>query len=331
MNVSFFFNAVGVTSNQAQTPTMQFALKPITEKSFNENKSLKYLQIIASIVGLSIPNLYSYTGLSVWYILYSILVIAVASAIVAKAVVEWIDLFRVKLLGTIIVLNCMCLAIMMLSNVVATILAVFVKRKGMVKLVKLLKDIDKTATANKWPVTPNNGFTKVFVGLHVCILLQVLMEAIFYTSVFGMRSLVLALSTGSLMYIHMINVLQISSFPMRIKDRCTCLNEIFRQLTASSQRASQVQEVNKILNDTRILLKIYDSICDMLDFVSRYYGVQMILVLSVSVIFIVEGFNTCIKFSLKKIHLVHKEHEYPLLFINLCRCMTFTVSYRFKL
>lgn len=310
---------------------MKSELKPTSAESFYENKSLKYLQVIASAVGLAIPNLYSYTGLSVWYILYSLLVIAVASAMFAKAVVVWIDLFRVKVLGTIIVLNCMCLAIMMVSNVVATILAVFVKRKGMVKLVKLLKDVDKAARVNKWPVATNNGFTKIFVGLHVCILLQVSMEASFYTSAFGMRSLVLALLTGSLMYIHMINVLQISSFPMRIKYRCTCLNEIFRQLTTSSQRASQVQEVHQILNDTRILLKIYDNICDMLDFVSRCYGVQMILVISVSVIFIVEGFNTCIKFSLKKIHLVHKEHEYPLLFINLCRCMTFTVSYIFNI
>lgn len=308
--------------------TNQFAMKSAaTETIFWEENSLKYLQTISSIFGLAIPNLYTYSGLSVWYILYSLLVITVMCAIFARALMSWINFFRVKVLGTIIVLNCMCLSIILASNVVAILFAVFLKRKAMVKLVKQLKQIDKLTRENKWSFKTTKGFTKIFIALHACILLQVVMEATFYTSAFGLRSLVLALLTGSLMYIHMINVLQISSFPVRVKQRCLGLNEAFRQLTTSSQKATQVQDVNKVLDDTRLLLKIYDSLCDIFDFVSKCYGVQMIFVVSVSVIFIVEGFNTCIKYSLKKIHLVHKENEYPLLFIHLCRCMTFTVRY----
>lgn len=307
--------------------TMKSELNTTTEDTLWENKFLNHLQFIASTLGLAIPNLYSYRGLSVWYIFYSIIVIALIVAMFVIALLNWIDLFQVKVLGTTIVLNCMCLTIMTVSNVVAIVFAVMMKRKSVVQLVKQLKDIDKATAENNWPRNYNKSFTKVFVVMHVCILLQVLMHMIFYTIAFGMGSLTLSVLNGSLMYVHMINVLQISSFPIRINHRCIALNEVLNDLLTSSQKATQVQEIHKILNDTRLLLKIYDSICDMFEFVSRCYGIQMILVVCVSVIFIVEGFNVCIKYSLQKIHLVHKEHEYPMLFINLCKCTTFAVRF----
>lgn len=303
---------------------MKATVKPC-EDTLWESNFLKYLQSIACIFGLAIPNLQFYRGLSVWYILYTVIVLASMVAIFIIAALKWIDLFQVQILGTIIILNCMCLAIMTFSNIVAILSAVIFKRKGIVHLVKIMKTVDKVMNANNWVMESNKNFARVFIGMHICICLQITMESAFYTSAFGVSSLMNALLNGFLMYIHTINVLQISSFPLRINHRCISLYKVLHRLLTSTQKATQVQEFHKILHDTRTLLKIYDNICDMFEIVSRCFGVQMILVVCVSVIFIVKGFNTCIKYSLKKIHLAHKEHEYPLLFINLCRCMTFIV------
>lgn len=288
-----------------------------------ENKFLRHLQFIASVLGLAIPNLHNYTGLSVWYIFYAVVVMALMVAVFAVALLLWIELFKLQLLGTVVVLNCMCLAIVTFSNILGIVFAVIVKRKGTVQLVKQLKDVDKAAKENQWHIEADKNFSKAFIGLHVSVLLQVAMEATFYTSAFGLKSLILALLNGLLMYIHTINVLQISSFSLRINHRCVILNGVLHDLLASSQKATQVQEIHKILDDTRLLLKIYDSVCDMIDLVSRCYGTQMMLVVCVSVVFIVEGFNTCIKSSLKKINL--ERIEYPVLFINLSSCLLFAV------
>lgn len=309
---------------------MKSESKTTTKDALWENKYLEYLHFIATIVGLSIPNLYSYRGLSIWYLFYTIGVIALTLTMFVIALKKWVDFFEVKLLGTIIVLNCMCLAIMTLSNITSTVFSVIVKRKKVVQLVEQLKSVDAAIRGNEWVMGTDKNFGRVFLGLHFCILLKVSMETIFYTSAFGAKSLILEMLNSFLVYIHTINVLQISSFPLRINHRCACLNEILHNLLETSQKATQLQDIHKVLDDMRLLLKIYDAVCDMFEDVNRCFGIQMILVVCVTIIFIVEGFNTCIKFSLKKIHLVHKEHEYPLLFLNLCSCLAFAVSDAFK-
>lgn len=294
-----------------------------------ENKYLKHLQFIATIVGLSIPNLYSYNGLSVWYILYSLIVITLLIVMLVLATLTWINLFHVKVLGTVVVLNCMCLVIMTFSNVIAIVCVVIVKRKRAVQLVTLLKDIDQAMNANNWIMEANPTFSYIFISIHVFMLLHLIMEIIFNIFVFGVNSLLLPIFNAFFIYIHTVNVLQICSFPLRINHRCIHLNKILEDLIFMSQKATKVQEVNKILDDARLLFKIYDSICDSFELVSRCFGIQMVLVVCVSVIFIVRGFNTCIKYSLEKIHLVHKEHEYALLFISSTRCLILAVRYDF--
>lgn len=291
-----------------------------------ETKTLKHLQNIANVFALSIPNLHRYTGLSVWYILYVTCVLALMVASFALGLKKWMDLFEMKVLGTTVVLSCMCLSLITASNVFASLSAVFWKRKDIVRLIRQFEEIDKCARDNMWELEANTDFTKLFIGIHLGLLVQLVTEACLFTKAFGPGALKLWCYTNLHIYIYMVNLLQICVYPLQIKHRCASFNGILKQLLASAQRATQVPEVHKTLEDTRLLLKVYDKLCDLFNSVSGCYGIQLVFAVSVSVMFMVEGFNTCLKFSLRKIYLRQKEHAFPLLFLNVWRSMTFAVS-----
>lgn len=294
---------------------------------FGEQRSEKILQKIAEVLALAVPGLHSYKGLSLCYIIYAIFIVFLMMTTYAFAFKIQMELQQYKVLGTIIVLRCTCLTILAVSNAVSTISAIFVNRKNVVKLSKILKDVDKCLYEKFGGGNIRDKvFVMVFGGVHLWMLLFLLLEGYTFHDTFGS----LATQQSCMKYFHLyiltIYILQICNYSLYIKLRFQCLNNKIREIILVVKKGSPIEDVNESLEKIRLLMKIFDNLCDAIEATSKSYGIQIIFIICLSVLSIIHGLNTCIKYSLHKVVLFKKDNVPLFLFVNLWSSLTFTVS-----
>lgn len=289
---------------------------------------MNVLQTILQILGLSVPNLLHYKGLSVWYILYIITLVTCIVFVYFWELNVRIHSYYQKILKTTVALESTSLTTMTIANVFSIISSVFLRRKQRITLIRELR-IVKREFEEKFGCTYNNKKTLslLFCLIHVVVVLYIIVDGTICQNTFGVRQLVSFLLTYYHIYMISLNVLQICTYATFIKGEFNCLNDMIYSTTLKAIKKHGDYETNRTnLTNMRYFLKTFDKLCDMVELVSKCFGLQIVFIVCISLVVIINGFNTSFKFLLSKATAPKMENMPYIVFANVWCSFMFVVS-----
>lgn len=286
------------------------------------------LQTILQILGLSVPNLLHYKGLSMWYILYVILLVTCIVVVYFWELNARIHSYYQKILKTTVALESTSLATMSITNIYGIISSVFLRRKQRITLVKELHVINQEFE-ERFGCTSNtkNTLSLLFCIIHAVVVLYVIVDGTICEETFGMRQFVSFFLTYYHIYMISLNVLQICTYATLIKSKFDCLNDMIYSTTLKAIKKHGDYETNRInLTNMRYFLKTFDKLCDVVELASKCFGLQIVFIVCISIMVIINGFNTSFKFLLSKATAPKMENMPYIVFVNVWCSFMFVVS-----
>ncbi|XP_031335168.1 uncharacterized protein LOC116165040, partial [Photinus pyralis] len=171
---------------------------------------LKFINGISQIFCLTIPNVYNYNGLSVWYLLYSLLLVSLLILILCWTVKSKLEDYY-SFIDKTCALDLMVMVFYTVSNSVTIIGTVIFQRKNLVAAIRYIEDL---GNLHEMPlILKSCNDTKLFLALvgllHTCI------GAILLTSIvlfyFGKINVIFSIIRFVNLYIVIITTLQIQN------------------------------------------------------------------------------------------------------------------------
>lgn len=288
----------------------------------------KVLHKILETFCLSVPNLYKYKGLPVWYILYTVLFVVVLNAAFILQISERLETYFQTIPKTAAALEGISFMGMTFTNTLSIIFAIFLRRKQTVKLVKDLKEAENVFHQNICVITnKENAFVKIFIATHICFLLYFALDSYMYASAFGHHGISSYFMTYFNIYMLCLSVLQICSYALYIKHRVDYLNsKMLEIIGAKISESANDESSRESLENLRIFMKIFDRLCDAIEMINECFGIQIVLIVCNSVAFIIIGLNLCFKIILKRIGTEFQEDTAYVIFVNIWCSLLFVVS-----
>lgn len=294
--------------------------------AFEDRIFVQILQKILETFCLSVPNLYNYKGLPVWYIFYAVLFLLFLNASYIWQINTRLQTYFLKIPKTAAALEGISFTGMTFTNTLSIVLAIFLRRKHIVKLVKELKEAENFFY-EKFGAVDNkeNTFIMMFVATHICYLVYFILDCSVYVSAFGLGGISSYFMTYFNIYMLCLSVLQICSYALNIKYRVQELNDKMREVISAGITSFANDESNReTVENLRIFMKIFDRLCDAIETINECFGIQIVLIVCNSVAFIIIGLNLCFKIILKKTEFSGRTPY--MIFVNVWCSLLFVVS-----
>ncbi|RZC39611.1 uncharacterized protein BDFB_000669 [Asbolus verrucosus] len=276
----------------------------ISYKEFDDKKIVKLLHRISQTLGLSIPNLYNYDGLAVCYLIYSFMICVILLGLCIYTLYVKIAHFYFGLIITAAILETISISGGTATNIISILSAVVLRRRKIVQAVKNIKEIEK-ALNEKFDVIcqlDEKGLFLQFICLEVLIVLYIIYDSTFKIVQHGFSHFSLAVIMYLNMFLISINVMQVQLVSTCMKQYFQMINE---RLSETMQYPVTMMKTNETANSKfrtvkmKFFLKIYDKLCDVIDLVSKSYGIQIVFVAFIIIIGLIESMNLLMKFALK--------------------------------
>lgn len=288
---------------------------------------VQVLQRILETVCLSVPNLYNYKGLPVWYILYTVLFIIFLNGAFIYQINNRFHTYFQTIPKTAAALEGISFTGMTLTNTLSIVLAIFSRRKHVVKLVKQLKEAENIFHETFGAVDKKeNKFILMFLVTHFCFLLYFIMDCTVYISAFGLGGVSNYFMTYFNIYMLCLSVLQICSHALSIKYTLRNIYEKMQDIIGTGIKDFANDQSNReSVENLRIFMKIFDRICDAIETINECFGIQIVLIVCNSVAFIIIGLNLCFKIILKRVEFSEKTPY--MIFVSVWCSFLFVVSF----
>lgn len=295
-------------------------------RRFLEDKTFgNVVQKILETLCLSVPGLYNYNGLSVWYMCYTLLFLAVLNATYVWQMYLRIHTYFNFIPKTASVLESVSFTGLTFTNTLSVVVAIFLRRKSIVKLIKELKESEKLFQEKFGDMESKESvFSVIFIATHVCALLYFVLDSYLYKE---LRSLVAYYMTYFNVYMLCMSVLQICGYALDVKHKIQHVNTKMQELIGRGilLKADNNGANREAVENLKIFMKIFDRLCDVIEMINECFGVQIVLIVCNSVTFIIIGLNMCFKIVLRRALSLEKSIT-PLIFVQIWCALLFIVS-----
>ncbi|EFA12700.1 gustatory receptor 89 [Tribolium castaneum] len=257
-------------------------------KELTSKKFVKILQTISAITALSVPDLFTYGGLPVIYILYSILIAFTLVALSVYTLYFKVIYFYKNLLATVSILDSVTIASVTLTNVLSIFFAVIFRRRKIVSLVKNLQEIERVLN-EKFQVSceiNEKSLLIVFGLLETFLFSYIAFDCVSQIRTHGFFLYSLSVVMHLNVFLVSITVSQVQLFSTCIKQYFSVVNE---QLATTKVATIKM----------KFFLQTYDKLCDIVDLVSDSYGIQIACVTFIIIICLIESLNLLMKCALR--------------------------------
>lgn len=269
----------------------------------SDKRIIKLLQRISQTIGLSVPDLYNYNGLAVWYIIYSILICLLLLGLCVYTLYCKCLYFYFDIIATVAILDSIAITSITLTNVISVLFTVIVRRRKIVQVVKHLKEIERTLNEKFDIVCQLNdrGLFLQFISLEIMIAAYVIFDSI--SEIKGND--VFHYSWTVVMHL---NIIMVSVSVMQVQIVSTCIKQYFRvvneRLGATMQypvwRKGEKSSNPKFGTvNMKFFLKLYDKLCDVIELTSKSHGIQIACISFIIIICLIESMNILMKFALR--------------------------------
>lgn len=275
-------------------------------KHWKDLKAVQLLQLIATILCITVPNVYDYNGLPVFYLIYAVFLFLLTSGTYLWSQILMMLNDDVEIVPTVEFFEVLGTLLILLTNTATISYALLIKRKKIVKFNSDLEDLEKEF---------NKQFQEQLRYNEKSLIIQITIAAVGISSIYiydwtlrnEMRKAdVISVAFALLSYLQVINifvvVLQIHFYSFRIKHMVECLHknmlEEIRPLLDVSDGKSTANVMNNMCTETISYIQKYDKLCDIVDDINDTYQYQIFLIIACAIIHIINGLNLLLKMSL---------------------------------
>ncbi|XP_018573106.1 uncharacterized protein LOC108912387 [Anoplophora glabripennis] len=263
---------------------------------------VKILQFLSTTIGLSVPNLFQYEGLSVLYAGYSLLLCLLHLATQVYSFVIKYRFYSIISL-TVTVLDVCVGFITLAANISCITCAIFLKRRKMVKLTGTLKIVEEQLQ-KKFHTFAEYHDTSLLLQFIAFITLVFILTTYYCTSL--TRLAVLNGLEISLMIANNLQTVPIAILIMQVHFCSTNVKCLFQLLHKNMQDTLQptknptndVSLIDHSIPDAVYFLKKYDVLCDSIDMMSEAFGPQIFFIVWAITVNILIGLNGILKASM---------------------------------
>nr|XP_023023177.1 uncharacterized protein LOC111511394 [Leptinotarsa decemlineata] len=264
-------------------------------------RAVKLLQILSVSLGLSIPNLYVYEGLSIFYVIYSVLLCLVQTVtLIFNIVITTGNQYHLQPLSTNI-LHTVALFLSTATNIISIIMTVTLKRRKMVKLAKTISTLEKQMQLKyqETIIYDNNKLITKFLLFQSFIIGINLHQLYIYSGLFNSSFWHVAVYCLSKS-----DVMSISIIVSQVYFYCSCIKRIIqfthenmvkkiRPVKSTNFVDHELKDIFRI--ETDFFVKKYDMICDITDMVGDIFDTQIFFILICIVIEVLHGINNSLR------------------------------------
>lgn len=288
---------------------------------------VQILQKMLETVCLSVPNLYSYKALPVWYIFYAGLFIVLFNVAFVLQISSRIQTYFQRIPKTAVGLESISFTGMTFTNTLSIIYAIFLRRSHIVRLVKKRKEVEKFFRERFCAIDKKeNAFSKMFIVTHLYFGFYFVLDCCVYISVLGFGITAYCMTYFNI-YMLCLSVLQICSHALYIKYRAHYLNLKMQEFFGAGITTCTNDELSReAVENLRIFMKIFDRLCDAIETVNKCFGVQIVLIVCNSIAHIILGLNLCFKIILNRTGPEFGGFAAYLTFVNMWCSLLFVVS-----
>lgn len=246
-------------------------------------KSVKYLQIVSTTIGLSVPNLYFYKGLSMGYIVYwSILFLSMTSFSLYVVITEISNFSRVKV-NILTVLEFLSQSFCLLLIAFYMTSFIILKRRRIVKICKFLESVE-ICLKNKFQCAIYYDEASLTLKLFICIIYNIftfscdfLLNNCFNQSE---HSIIVWFYYNYYHFVITIVILQVYFFSHQIRCLFLFLNIQFLEMASVRWVAGSNSFRESICTETTFFMRRYDDLHKAMHLVNQVYCPYLILSLS---------------------------------------------------
>lgn len=266
-------------------------------------RAVKLLQFVSTLLGLSVPKLYDYKGLSLLYLTYVVLIYLTVS----PAYIWWpfMRAFSHKVVLSSKVLDILNVFVTFIANSTAVFRAILFKRKNIIILNLMLDDLEQQME-EKYQDSIRYDETDILVQLIVfftCFFLMSIFD--WYESNLNQSNYyIMIISSVTYLYICaiLIIILQIHFYSTRIRCMLQYLHrKIYEEIRPVfvSSRLDTDYVMKYMSMESIFFIRKHDDMCDAINEVNNIYGYQIFFVVTCIVMNIINSLNVLLKGLLK--------------------------------
>lgn len=268
-------------------------------KRWKNLRIVKILQLLSTILGLSVPNLFQYDGLPVLYAVYSLLLCLIQIATQVHSFLAKFKFFS-SIVPTVKVLDICVILSILVTNISSIICAIFLKRRKILKLVNTLKLIEEQLQ-EKFQTPVEYGETSLLLQLVtfmtlVCILTTY--YCILFTHAFRLdgAELFLIIANNFQVISIAVIIIQVHFFSTNVRCLFRLLHKNIEELLQPTKNSkNQLSLISYAYPDAIYFLRKYDILCDSIDMISDAFGNQIFFVVCAITANILHGLNGILK------------------------------------
>lgn len=234
-------------------------------------KIAKYIQKISVIVGLSVPNLYSYKGLAVFYIIYSFLICF--SLIILCSYTIYIELITFKFKFILLLEIVITVTNTFASNAFVLIAIIFFRKK-MVKIVKIFMKVNEILL-QKFDARvqiPEHKILITFAFLTFNIIVYYIFNTINCSGKYGIVFFTFSVLNYVNVFMMFLIVTQVQLILSSIEQYLQTVNNNFL-MKCHSYKENKDTEV-EFQSNKCLFFEIYDKLFDLIYLTNEVYMIQ---------------------------------------------------------
>ncbi|KAF5275851.1 hypothetical protein FQR65_LT04089 [Abscondita terminalis] len=254
------------------------------------NLWIKILDGISQLLCLTVPNLYNYNGLSVWYLLYSLTFVALLYFLLVWNVKLKIDSYY-RIIDKTSTLDVLVMFSYSFINSFIILHTVFFRRKSLILGIRQLEEL-----YNAFNLSPYINKSKTFVifgaSSHLKFAAILVVVVSFHFLRIEQLQALLHVHTLVNLYIIIINTLQIINY-------CHMLETLFYNLNKNLKFiiTKNKHDINKPVK-MEAMLKLHDKLCDAQHSFNDVLGLPIILLCGLVTLNCLQTINLILEFKL---------------------------------
>lgn len=262
---------------------------------------------LSTIFGLLVPNVLNYTGLSVWYIFYVLVMFIFKISIFIYQMTLQFKYTYPYTLSTILVIDFTLNFILHITTLTSIGGAVFKNRKDFVKFFRILREFDEyfSNRFGNYDVEVVRNFNLELFLVHFLLLAYYIYAYLTNICKASYFTVIICTSNFICIYYLAIVVLQIYYFTRILQYRFKVVNsklaDIIKDYLAFKKYEKSIPSVTMLQTSTHLLdvSKNHEKLCELVDIINKIYGIQITFIFALSIVAVIESVNFGLKLSFK--------------------------------
>lgn len=281
-------------SDQPEKPNTAKAAFQEENKNISEN-NVCLVETLGQLFCLSLPNLYNYNGLSVWYILYAVLFLIFLLVLLVYTLFYKLQNCYGSIDKTAII-DIIVMCFVTITNMVSVLCVIFCKRKKLVNAVKQTEEVNILLKISAKKENKVNRTSVLTAFLHILLLTSLSVTLIVYflklEDIFIMNYIIALVN----LYMVIINSLHILNYSIKLGRIIENLN---KKLLDVPSYMKKFKNSKKKPASSSAFLKTQDQLCDITEMYNDVFEFPVLLTSCLCVLQTLQTLNLLLEVVLR--------------------------------